>query len=86
MIGTIELLAEDRRGLRVIAALDEGEDARRAGRLLKGGKLDGLSFGYRVTASGRSAEGLRELKAVELVEVSLVSEPMQPKAMEHAVE
>ena len=86
MIGTIELLAEDRRGLRVIAALDEGEDARRAERLLKGGKLDGLSFGYRVTASVRSAEGLRELNAVELVEVSLVSEPMQPKARVHAVE
>ncbi len=86
VIGRIELLAEDRRGLRVIAALDEGEDARRAGRLLKGGKLDGLSFGYRVTASGRSAEGLRELNAVELVEVSLVSEPMQPRARVHAVE
>lgn len=86
VIGSIELLAEDKRGLRVIAALDEGEDARRAGRLLKGGRLDGLSFGYRVTASARSAEGLRELSEVELVEVSLVSEPMQPKARVHAVE
>jgi len=29
---------------------------------------------------------LRELKDLELVEVSLVAEPMQPKARVHAVE
>ena len=85
VIGRIEHLSEDRRGLRVIAELGEGEDARRAARLLQSGRLDGLSFGYRVCVAERSG-GLRELRELELVEVSLVAEPMQPKARVHAVE
>ena len=86
VIGRIERLAEDARGLRVIAELSGGEDARRAGALLASGRLDGLSFGYRVRESGETAAGLRELNAVDLVEVSLVADPMQPKARVHAVE
>jgi HK97 family phage prohead protease len=85
VIGRIEHLSEDKRGLRVIAELGEGEDARRAGRLLQSGRLDGLSFGYRVREAGRGG-GLRELRDLELVEVSLVAEPMQPRARVHAVE
>jgi HK97 family phage prohead protease len=85
VIGRVEHLSEDKRGLRVIAELGEGEDARRAGRLLQGGKLDGLSFGYRVREAGESG-GLRELRDLELIEVSLVAEPMQPRARVHAVE
>jgi len=42
VIGRVQHLSEDRRGLRVIAELGEGEDAQRAGKLLKSGKLDGL--------------------------------------------
>jgi len=53
--------------------------------LLEAKKLDGLSFGYRVRRSGRK-DGLRELVELDLVEVSLVAEPMQPKARVHAVE
>ena len=85
VIGRVEHLSEDSRGLRVIAELGDGADARRAAGLLSGGKVDGLSFGYRV----RSAAGngpYRELREVELVEVSLVADPMQPKARVHAVE
>ena len=85
VIGRIEHLSEDRRGLRVIAELGEGEDARRAAALMRSGRLDGLSFGYRVREAGRSG-GLRELGELELVEVSLVAEPMQPRARVHAVE
>jgi HK97 family phage prohead protease len=85
VIGRIEHLSEDRRGLRVIAELGEGVDAARAAKLLQGGRLDGLSFGYRVREAGRNG-GLRELRELELVEVSLVAEPMQPKARVHAVE
>ena len=77
--------SEDKRGLRVIAELGDGEDARRAAKLLRSGRLDGLSFGYRVREAGRNG-GLRELRELELVEVSLVAEPMQPKARVHAVE
>jgi HK97 family phage prohead protease len=85
VIGRVEHLSEDKRGLRVIAELGEGEDARRAARLLQGGKLAGLSFGYRVREAGESG-GLRELRELELIEVSLVAEPMQPRARVHAVE
>ena len=85
VIGRIEHLSEDRRGLRVIAELGSGKDAVRAGRLLGAGKVDGLSFGYRVREASSSA-GLRELRDLELVEVSLVTEPMQPRARVHAVE
>jgi HK97 family phage prohead protease len=55
-----------------------------AARLLKGGQVNGLSFGYRVTrADGKSP---RVLKDLDLVEVSLVTFPMQPGARVHAVE
>jgi HK97 family phage prohead protease len=80
VVGRIEDLSEDERGLRVIAALG---DARLA-RLLGSGKVDGLSFGYRVREA-KSAGALRELIELDLVEVSLVSHPMQPKARVHAV-
>ena len=81
VVGRIEHLSEDDRGLRVIASL---ADARLA-RLLETKKVDGLSFGYRVREA-KSAGGLRELIALDLIEVSLVAHPMQPKARVHAVE
>jgi uncharacterized protein len=73
-IGVIEHLSEDARGLRMIARLDDTQVA--AGH--------GLSFGYRVRAA--SQRTYRELEALELIEVSLVKEPMQPLAVVHAVE
>jgi uncharacterized protein len=51
---------------------------------LKEGTVRGLSFGYRVREA--AGESPRELMAVELVEVSLVTFPMQPKARVHALE
>jgi HK97 family phage prohead protease len=81
VIGRVEHLSEDGRGLRVIASVGDA----RASRLLGSGKVDGLSFGYRVREA-KSAAGLRELVELELVEVSLVANPMQPKARVHAVE
>jgi HK97 family phage prohead protease len=79
-IGRVEYLKEDKRGLRVIGRIVDGE----AARLLGAGAVRGLSFGYRV----REAEGEapRELTALELVEISLVTLPMQPRARVHAVE
>ena len=47
--------------------------------------MDGLSFGYRVREA-KSAGAYRELVELDLVEVSLVANPMQPKARVHAVE
>ena len=85
-IGRIEYLKEDRRGLRVIARLVDA----RAAALLKEGAVGGLSFGYRVRESrpstGSGLAAVRELTDLELVEVSLVTFPMQPKARVHAVQ
>ncbi|WP_017672469.1 HK97 family phage prohead protease [Blastomonas sp. AAP53] len=79
LIGRIEHASEDRRGLRVIAALDDG--ATEALAALRSGAVMGLSFGYRV----RKAMGShpRELIDLDLVEVSLVSVPMMPGAKVH---
>ena len=83
-IGRIEHLSEDKRGLRVIASLSGSANGREAAGLLGEGAVTGLSFGYRV----REAQGAapRELIDVELVEVSLVTLPMQPRARVHAIE
>lgn len=85
VIGKIEHLSEDRRGLRVIARLADNDEGRRAARLLEAGRNGGLSFGYRVRAA-RADGGRRELVDLDLIEVSLVANPMQPKARVHAVE
>lgn len=78
-IGRIEYLREDRRGLRVIGRLvDE-----RAAALLKEGAIRGLSFGYRVKAASEGRP--RELAELELLEISLVTMPMQPRARVHAI-
>ena len=76
-IGTVEHAAEDARGLRIIAQLDAAEPAR----LLRCAAATGLSFGYRV----RVAKGQRprRLLSLDLIEVSLVTHPMQPKARVH---
>jgi HK97 family phage prohead protease len=76
VVGTIEHLSEDSRGLRVIGRVD-GRVAGLVG--------SGLSFGYRVREA-RDAGGARELLALDLVEVSLVKQPMQRLARVHAVE
>ena len=82
-IGRIEYLREDKRGLRVIGRLSDTATAREAAALLTDGGVSGLSFGYRV----RDAHGEvpRVLADVDLVEVSLVTFPMQPKARVHMV-
>ncbi len=74
MIGTIEALAEDARGLRVVARVMHPT----AAALVARGALTGLSFGYRVTAARGSNP--RELLGLDLAEVSLVAAPMQALA------
>jgi HK97 family phage prohead protease len=83
-IGRIEYLKEDRRGLWVIARLSESRAGGEAAALLREGAVRGLSFGYRVRRAEGSAP--RQLTELDLVEVSLVTLPMQPKARVHAVE
>ncbi|CAH0497746.1 HK97 family phage prohead protease [Novosphingobium sp. CECT 9465] len=82
-IGWIDMVGEDERGLRVVASITAKESA--ATRALKDGAVDGLSFGYRVR-QGRTLPDGRELHDLDIMEVSLVTRPMQPLARVHYVE
>jgi hypothetical protein len=79
-IGWVEHLAEDRRGLRVVARIDN--PAGGAAAALQRGTVTGLSFGYRARRFTRDDAG-RELTEVDLFEVSLVTHPMQSAARVH---
>lgn len=79
-IGTIEAIAEDHRGLRVIARIDSPHS--RAAHLLMQGRVSGLSFGYRALGARHEPAG-RQLERIELFEVSLVERPMQHGARVH---
>lgn len=86
-IGRVEHVSEDSRGLRVIGHLTlatrRGAEAHA---LLRSGVVTGLSFGYRIRGSKlNSLKKLRELTDLELLEVSLVTFPMQELARVHAV-
>ncbi|MBA14856.1 MAG: HK97 family phage prohead protease [Sphingomonas sp.] len=80
-VGEIEWIEEDDKGLRVIGRVEEPLLAQ----LVRDGGVTGLSFGYRVRESRRTARG-RELLQLALAEVSLVASPMQTLARVHAVE
>jgi HK97 family phage prohead protease len=80
-IGFVESMQEDRRGLRVVARVVASGRGAQAAQLLRAGALDGLSFGYRVKAARPDrATGTRRLERLDLIEVSLVTFPMQPLA------
>lgn len=70
---------EDAKGLRVIASLDAGT---RAVAALASRAVSGLSFGYRARDYRMTPRG-RELRAVDLFEVSLVTHPLQYRARVH---
>ncbi|WP_306437044.1 HK97 family phage prohead protease [Porphyrobacter sp. GA68] len=81
-IGTVEHLGEDARGLRVVARL--GSASGRYAALLRRGEVRGLSFGYR--ASGYRVAGAdRILHAIDLFEISLVTDPLQHAARVHLI-
>lgn len=87
MIGEVRYAAEDRRGLRIIAEIGGADAASgKARQMLAGGAVTGLSFGYRVRSFAEAmarSRIRRELLALDLVEVSLVTHPMQPGAHVH---
>jgi uncharacterized protein len=74
-IGEVEHLSEDDRGLRVIARIDDDTPVAPG---------TGLSFGYRVRGSRNGT--YRELTDLDLIEVSVVTNPMQPLARVLAVQ
>lgn len=83
-IGVFDEIVEDSHGLRVKGRLALGTTAGRdAYELLKMGALDGLSIGFRVNpkeVSYDKRKGQRIIKEVDLMEISLVTFPMNPKA------
>ena len=78
--GTMQL-AEDAKGLKVIAKLPDTQAGRDAAVLLKRGDVSAMSFGFRVPEGGDSwsADGSeRSLNSVRLHEVSIVAFPAYP--------
>lgn len=70
-VGSLSVVGEDARGLRVEGVVEDLELAR----LVRAGAVAGLSVGYRAISVRQGVR--RELLSVDLVEVSLVAVPMQ---------
>lgn len=81
-IGVVERIGEDTRGLRVVATIDR--PASRAAAMLASRAVSGLSFGYRARQARLGSRG-RELVAVDLIEISLVTHPLQHGARVHLI-
>nr|WP_137676873.1 HK97 family phage prohead protease [Parerythrobacter lutipelagi] len=81
-IGWVTRAEEDARGLRVVASLDNPDG--RAAVMVKSRAVSGLSFGYRARQFRHEPAG-RVLEDIELLEVSLVTHPLQHAARVHLV-
>ena len=83
-IGVFDEILEDRKGLKVKGRLAMGtQRGREVYELMKMGALDGLSIGFRVDSKGYDYDerGKRRLlKEVDLMEISAVTFPMNPRA------
>lgn len=82
-IGSVEQAEEDPRGLRIIARIDNPHG--RAARAVASRQTNGLSFGYRARLFRRLPGGGRLLDDIDLLEVSLVTHPLQYAARVHLV-
>ena len=83
-IGVFEKMEEDEKGLKVEGRLALGtQRGKEVYELMKIGAIDGLSIGYKVDAKGYGYDDdgkKRRLKNVDLMEISAVTFPMNPKA------
>lgn len=85
-IGVWTDMAEDGKGLWVqgkLADTERGEEAYKLMTMQPRPALDGLSIGYiakKWTAGAKPGEPRRKLEAIELLEISLVTMPANPKA------
>tara|TARA_R100001510_G_C7646394_1_gene203703 strand:- start:747 stop:1619 length:873 start_codon:yes stop_codon:yes gene_type:complete len=83
-IGVFTKVDEDDRGLQVEGKLALGTQlGKETYELMKMGAITGLSIGYKVDAKGYSYDERsrrRKLKEVDLMEISAVTFPMNPKA------
>ena len=88
-IGVWDDMAEDETGLRVRGRLLlEKQIARDAYVDLKAGAVEGLSIGYQIPAKGAAYDGrsrARRIKELDLLEISLVTFPMNTAATVTAV-
>jgi hypothetical protein len=88
-IGVFDEIIEDQKGLKVKGRLAMGtQRGREVYELMKMGAIDGLSIGYRVDDKGYDYDKRRRrrmLKSVDLMEISAVTFPMNPKARIQAV-
>lgn len=85
-IGVFEEIYEDQKGLFVKGKLALGtQKGREAYELLKMGALDGMSIGFRADPQkqgyNENKRGVRTLKQVDLMEISLVTFPMNERAL-----
>jgi uncharacterized protein len=72
--------AEDRRGLWVDGVIAADAPAAHLARRLVASGQDGLSIGFFTRRARRRADGGRDLLELDLIEVSLVAQPMLPQA------
>ena len=88
-IGVYDRISEDGDGLKVSGRLALGtQGGRDAYELLKMGAIDGLSIGYKADPAKQyydDRKRKRHLKEVDLMEISLVTFPMNPQATIQAV-
>ena len=88
-IGVFDKVMEDQNGLYVKGRLAMGtQKGKEVYELMKMGAIDGLSVGYRVDSKGQSYDDKRKyrvLKEVDLMEISAVTFPMNPRARIQAV-
>ncbi|TNE75499.1 MAG: HK97 family phage prohead protease [Gammaproteobacteria bacterium] len=83
VIGKWVELIEDDKGLKAIGEFTPGHtDAQDVYKNLKFGALDGLSIGFRIPRGGSTEkdDGGRVIKAIDLVEISVVSMPADSDA------
>lgn len=83
-IGVFDEILEDNKGLKVKGRLAMGtQKGREVYELMKMGAIDGLSIGYRVANKGAHYDDkgkTRRIKEVDLMEISAVTFPMNPRA------
>ncbi|MBI1186908.1 MAG: HK97 family phage prohead protease [Alphaproteobacteria bacterium] len=79
LAGVWSALREDARGLFVRGRIDPTLPGAARARAALGDGVDGLSIGFVAVVSERTPAG-RVLIEVELLEVSIVAQPMQPQA------
>ena len=83
-IGVIDSLSEDNRGLYIKGRLAMGtQKGKEVYELMKMGAIDSMSIGYRMSADDYKydpKDKRRIIKSVDLMEISLVTFPMNPKA------